>query len=320
MNKNTTLDQLGPIADEMLSGLHAGEAMKMRIKDAAQPQRRMRGRMHFVPAVCCTTVALVCVGAAARSLIAPEAASIGIIRGADHNQVVEIGTIAAGEGTAPGAVTMADLGEGAQVRAAAKAEASLFASSGDDIAMVSVGGAVYRMMETPKDMGASLCGEQLGTVSEFVDQPSLASAEALNAGISNVAGEGTAIYAVSGLSAKTAVAAQVDGKTRLFQRVSYAGKGPGKQSLEDTFGVRGKVKRLELSGVGVLEGDTANVVIGVLLDNAALKAADASMGKQKLTVTLSSGLKLQLGVSGDTVTGCGGWSCPEFFDAFEAAL
>ena len=44
------------------------------------------------------------------------------------------------------------------------------------------------------------------------------------------------------------------------------------------------------------------------------------MGKQKLTVTLQSGLKLQLGVSGDTVTGCGGWSCPEFFDAFEAAL
>ena len=28
----------------------------------------------------------------------------------------------------------------------------------------------------------------------------------------------------------------------------------------------------------------------------------------------------QLGVSGDTLCGCGGWSCPEFFEAFEEAL
>ena len=37
-------------------------------------------------------------------------------------------------------------------------------------------------------------------------------------------------------------------------------------------------------------------------------------------ITLENGLRLQLGVSGDTLMGCGGWSCPEFFDAFEAAL
>ena len=28
----------------------------------------------------------------------------------------------------------------------------------------------------------------------------------------------------------------------------------------------------------------------------------------------------QLGVSGDTVSACGGWSCPEFFEAFESGL
>ena len=32
------------------------------------------------------------------------------------------------------------------------------------------------------------------------------------------------------------------------------------------------------------------------------------------------GHPLQLGVSGDMLCGCGGWSCPEFFEAFEAAL
>ena len=58
----------------------------------------------------------------------------------------------------------------------------------------------------------------------------------------------------------------------------------------------------------------------VLLDQATLKAQDMSARKQSLTVTLRSGLKLQLGVSGDTLCGCGGWSCPEFFEAFEAAV
>ena len=112
----------------------------------------------------------------------------------------------------------------------------------------------------------------------------------------------------------------VDGVTRLFQRVSYAGRGPGSQSLEDTFSVRGRVQSLALSGVGELTGQAANEVIDVLLDHATLVSADQTAARQTLTVTLDSGLKLQLGVSGDTVCGCGGWSCPEFFEAFEAAL
>ena len=84
--------------------------------------------------------------------------------------------------------------------------------------------------------------------------------------------------------------------------------------------MRGQVKRLELSGVGELTGDAANAAIDVLLDHAVLKSADATARRQTLTVTLDSGLRLQLGVSGDTLCGCGGWSCPEFFEAFEAAL
>ena len=90
--------------------------------------------------------------------------------------------------------------------------------------------------------------------------------------------------------------------------------------MEDTFSVRGKVKTLELSGVGTLSGEAANAAVDVLLDNATLQSADATARAQSLTVTLDNGLKLQLGVSGDTLCGCGGWSCPEFFEAFEAAL
>ena len=72
----------------------------------------------------------------------------------------------------------------------------------------------------------------------------------------------------------------------------------------------------------VLPADSAAAVLAaaVLLDHATLKSADSSARKQTLTVTLTNGLKLQLGVSGDTVSACGKWSCPEFFDAFESGL
>jgi hypothetical protein len=234
---------------------------------------------------------------------------------------VAIDTIAAGEGAAfAGGEMMADLGDNARVRLAAAPAQTLFATGEGDIPLVTVDGAVYQMLVTPKDVGNSLLGESLCDVTLFDEQPSLASPKEMAAGLSNVAQQGAVIYSVKGLPKTTAVAAEVDGNMRVFQRVSYAGKGPAGASFEDTFSVRGKVKSAELSGVGTLEGAKANDVIAVLLDEAVLKSADATARRQTLTVTLENGLKLQLGVSGDTLCGCGGWSCPEFFEAFEAAL
>lgn len=317
MNDLKSLDQLGPIADEMLAGLHAGEGMKMRVREVSMELPRAHRRNTWVPAVCCAALALVCVGAA--RLGAPDAVGISIVRGVDRG-VVEISTMAAGNIGVSVNETMADLGDGASVRMGRSSSGSLFASGSGDIPLVTVGGAVYRLLETPQDLGVSFLGERLGEIVLSTEEPSLASADEFAAGVSNVAVQGAAVYAVSGMDADTAVIAEVDGKNRLFQRVSYAGKGPGQQRMEETFSVRGQVKTLELSGVGELSGDAANAVIAVLLDEAQLVSADASASRQQLTVTLHNGLKLQLGVSGDTLCGCGGWSCPEFFEAFEAAL
>lgn len=311
MNRENSLDRLGPIADEMLAGLHADNQMKMRIREAAlsagAPKRR--GVRAWVPALCCAALALVCVGA-------------WNVRKADAPPAAQIETIAAGDGAAAivRKTQVADLGDGAKVSSAVPQNTSLFATGDGDIPLVTVNGAVYRMLTTPKALGSSLRGDSIGEIAEACEEPSLATEEQLRAGVSNVAAQGAAVYAVKGLTSSTAVAAEVDGQLRVFQRVSYAGKGPGKETMEDTFSVRGQVKTLELSGVGTLEGQAANDVIDVLLDNATLKSADATARKQSLTVTLESGVKLQLGVSGDTLCGCGGWSCPEFFEAFEAAL
>ncbi len=324
MNDLKSLDQLGPIANEMLGGLHADERMRLAIRRAAQapaaPVRRPLRRL--VPAACCAALALMCVGVTAARLggNAPEANPTVLL--AAEPTVMAIDTIAAGDGSdaAAAGTLMADLGGNAMVRRAEAAGESLFAAGEGDIPLVTVNGAVYQMLATPKDVGGALLGGQVGTVQHHDAQPSLAASDALSAGLSNVAAEGAAIYAISGLAETTAVAAEVDGSMRVFQRVSYAGRGPGGLGLEDTFSVRGQVKRLELSGVGTLTGDAANAAIDVLLDHAVLKTADATARRQTLTVTLDSGLRLQLGVSGDTLCGCGGWSCPEFFEAFEAAL
>ena len=316
-----SLDQLGPIADEMLGGLHADEAMRLKIKRAAMEGGKTRRApvRRFVPAVCCAALVLACVGIVDPRLNQDTKENTVML--ANEPAAVSIDTIAAGEGAAyAGSELVADLGDNARVRAGGSSGKTLFASAGSDIALVTVNGAVYQMLETPKDVGNSLLGDSLCDVALFDEQPSLASPKEMNAGLSNVAQQGAIIYSIKGLPKTTAVAVAVGDNMRIFQRVSYAGKGPAGASLEDTFGVRGKVKSLELSGVGTLEGDKANDVIAVLLDNAVLKSADATARKQTLTVTLNNGLKLQLGVSGDTLCGCGGWSCPEFFEAFEAAL
>ena len=316
-----SLDQLGPIANEMLGGLEADEAMRLKIKRAAAEGRQTRRTpvRRFVPAVCCAALALCCVGIAAPRLNGAGNAENSAVMLASEPVAVSIDTIAAGEGAAyAGGELVADLGDNARMRKAGPSARTLFAQGEGDIPLVTVGSAIYQMLETPKDVGNSLLGDSLGDVRLFDEQPSLASPKEMAEGLSNVAQQGAVIYSIKGLPKTTAVAAEVEGNMRLFQRVSYAGRGPAGDSLEETFGVRGKVKSAELSGVGELTGEKANEVIAVLLDNAALKSTDATARRQTLTVTLENGLKLQLGVSGDTVCGCGGWSCPEFFEAFEA--
>lgn len=320
MFDSKSLDQLKLVADEMLGGLQADERMRLAIKRAAEAgvQPRKAPVRRYVPAVCCAALALACVGIAAPRLNTNGNNAVML---ANEPAAVSIETIAAGDGAAfAGGELMADLGDNARVRMAAPAGDSLFVHAGGDIALVTVDGAVYQMLETPRDVGNSLLGESLGDVALFDEQPSLASPKEMAEGLSNVAEQGTVIYGVKGMPHTTVVAAEVEGYMRLFQRVSYAGKGPAGASLEDTFGVRGKVKSAELSGVGEITGEKANEVIAVLLDNASLKSTDATARRQTLTVTLENGLKLQLGVSSDMLCGCGGWSCPEFFEAFEGAL
>ena len=67
------LEHLAPMANEMLSGLHADEAMKRRILSAAREEKKRSVSMpRLVPALCCAALAVACIGMFAPRLTLPR--------------------------------------------------------------------------------------------------------------------------------------------------------------------------------------------------------------------------------------------------------
>lgn len=170
----------------------------------------------------CAALAIACVGMLGLRLSGAQTQAA---------EPVAIRSIAAGDHTLDNSMRVADIGSRARVKSVSPSENSLFAVADGDIPLVAVNGCVYRMLTAPKNVDSSLVGDAVGSVAAFSDTPSLAEDDAFSSGLSNVSGEGTAIHAVSGLDASTAVAAEVGGKMRLFQRVSYAGQGARRTGL-----------------------------------------------------------------------------------------
>ena len=311
------IESLQSVADEMLGGLTAGESLKRKVYATAHDARktapfyRTRAFRYGVPA--CAMAAMLITAAVA---LPPK------------DEGVRMDTYAAGGATPAPTVfavrAAADLPEGSlQLAGTASAPGykSLFAqSSGANFPLLGVNSRAYRLLKSPTLSEGDL-GSSVGSVGVKSDEPSLCEDTAWSDGLSNIADEGSDIRAISGISDKTAVAAKVDGTWRVFQRVYYAGHGTLSDSLENTLDVRDNVASLELSDVGtILDSQTANSLMATLLDNASFSSEDESGKNQTLTVTLKNGISFTLGVSGDVVSACGGWSCPEFFTAFSDAL
>ena len=307
------LEHLPEITARQLGGLEATPTLLAKIKlEAAEHASPRRGMTMLRPvmAICAALVLCLCL-----STLLDDGAPV---RPGEMPNVMDSHSAGTAVRSAPEPAVAADMPAGAITMSAGvrgTAQTLFAAGSGNSFPLITLNGATYRMLHTPDALSQSLLGESLGTVTEFNVEPALGSGGV----VSNAVSVGDSVCGVSGMQGAL-VAAPVDGALRVFQRVSYAGKGPAGGSLENTFSVRGKVRKAELSGVGTITGEKANEVIAVLLDEAVLASADASARGQYLTVTLENGLRLQLGVSGDMLCGCGGWSCPAFFEAFEAAL
>ena len=312
------LENLPEATDELLGGLHASQALKndiirdgQRIREGGKPLPRRSAGAQFLR----TAAAMTCLVAFVVGLLVGIPSMIA--KPVNGGQSL-IDTQTGGALPQGGQAVALDMHQGSVVisqRSAPSYRGVWEAASGANFPLICVNGRYYRMMSAPSSLSRDLLGGSLGAVDTYTSEPALA-----NGGIvSNIAPQGETVYAVSGMGS-AAVAAQVNGSLRVFQRVSYGNSGPSGESLADTLGGSSAVA-LELTGVGtVTDPAEAQRLLGILLSNASLTRAGAAETGSSLLIGLQNGLVLQMSVRDESLMACGTWSCPAFFEAFEAAV
>ncbi len=321
------LEKLPQITDEMLGGLEASQALKADIlrdaKLAAQgadtrrntpwqkkpAQTRRRNILRAVSAMAC--LALLLTGALA--------AFPGLLGKTQPETLIDTQTAGDPAPLTGGQSVALDMPRGSIVisqRGSPSYRGVWEAADGANFPLIGVDGRWYRMMSNPTSLGSDLTGDSLGAVSAFTSEPALASGGI----VSNVVPQGETVYAVRGMEG-AAVAASVNGSLRVFQRVSFGASAlKNKEKLADTLGASPAVA-MELTGVGtVTDPEKAQELFRILLGKARLERASASETKQTLLIAFQNGLALQMNVRDESLMACGTWVCPEFFEAFEAAV
>ncbi len=304
------LKNLPDTADKALDGLYATPFLKARIIRAVEETKQGKVRFalpRWAPALCCAAVVLVL----ALTLIPMQSVAPDPL----------ITTNALGDPTAaPVGVLTGDLNVSSVFISANSAKPgyrNIWSEvKNGSFPMIGSNGKYYRMLTNPNQVSSSLLGECVATVSEYTTEPSLSGTDVV---LSNAANSGAAVYAIRGVSADTLVAAEVNGRMRLFQRVSFNGNAlRGKEKLADTLAISGQVIAMELTGVGtVTDPASCELLLSTLLDNAGYESSGSISSKKALLIELENGLVLQLNVKGDNLAACGVWSCPEFFEDFE---
>lgn len=301
-------DQFKQVADEALGGLKAGPAIlnraKMQVAAGQQPKRRHSLRQ--VMALAMSLVLLVSLGA----LVIPQF---------NKPAIPVVDTLRSGGDEATVFRTTADIPRGSLVLSTEEKPAYKGIwerGAGANFPLLRVDGRFYRMLSHPQDVSA-LTGASLGQVAVFTDEPDLDTGTAL---LSNVAAMNAGVYSVSGMPAAAAVAAEVNGRLRLFQRVAYAGSALlGSESIRDLI-PQGAVT-LQLSDVGtVTEPGAVSRLMDILLSQSSYQGSGSRSGKQALLIQYDNGIVLQLAVSGDSLMGSGTWANPAFFEAFSGAV
>ncbi len=310
------LDNLSEIASRQLGGLEATPTLLAKIRleaaDRREP-RRMRAVLRPALAVCAALV--LCV--AAVMTINPDGA---LIVSPEPTQNV-LDSHSAGSQTAPTAQprTLGDVPKGVISMSAGRQSSgeTLFADgNGSGFPLITLNGATYRLLSSPDAVSSSLLGDELGAVTEFNVEPALGSGGL----VSNAIACGEPVYAV-GDRKGALIAASLNGATRVFQRVSYAGTAIiGSETLSDTLCAAEDAAWIAIDGMGRVDDPAAvQSLLGILFELADYKGTAFSSGAS-MQIGLKNGLVLQLTANDDAISACGIWSCPDFFEAFEAAV
>lgn len=304
----TRLNQLPEIANECLGGLCADEHMLHNIRQHRSAAGKRTPVYRRVMAFAFSLVFLFGIGAVTLSML-----------GKSQNPP-EIRTQKAGD-LPPGGIEVAyDVPRGS-IRLAARgvipSHVGVWApASGANFPMVRAEGRYYRLLKNPTAIDKALLGSNLGEVSVFTEEPALDNSGGV---LSNVVPLGTSVYAVQGMGG-SAVAAQVDGSLRVFQRVSFAGNAlMGGEGLAATL--NGRVVGLQLSGIGsVTDQGTVDRLMNELKGSASWQGSASRSTDQGLLIQYDNGIVLQMSVKGTQLSACGTWDCESFLLAFQEAV
>ena len=310
------LENLSDIASRQLGGLEATPTLLAKIKlEAAEKKQPRTYRAVLRPALAVCAALVLCVGAV--MTLSPDDPSV--ITPLPTRNVLD--SHSAGTDAQPTAEPRAlgDVPKGSIVMSAGSRSSSdtLFVKGeGASFPLVTLSGATYRMLETPDAISASLLGAEMGAVTEFNIEPALGSSGV----VSNIIACGEPVYAVGDRSGAL-VAANVDGSLRVFQRVSYAGTAIiGSETLADTLCAASDAEWIEVEGMGRVDDPAAaQQLMTTLLTLADYQGTAFSTGAS-MQIGLKNGLTLQLMTGEDTISACGIWSCPDFFEEFAEAV
>ena len=289
-------------ADKALNGLQATPFLKARIDRAVAEKKQGKVRFtmpKWAPAVCCAAVVLI---------LALTVMPLGMNE--QPGNLIQSGPMGPATAT-PASQMTADLGRDSLFISTSNAKPgyrSIWSDVKDgSFPLIGVNGKYYRMLTSPNSVDSDLLGGAIATVSEFTTEPSLSGTDVV---LSNAATSGSPVYAVRGVDEDTLVAAEVNGRVRLFQRVSFNGNAlRGKEKLADTLAISGQVIAMELTGVGTVTDPAAcETLLATLLSNASYESRGSISSRQALLIELQNGLVLQLSVKGDNLAGCGVWS------------
>lgn len=306
------LDNLSQIASRQLGGLEATPTLLAKIKLEAADQKRPRTMQAILRPALAVCTALVLVAGAVMTITPEKLTGIGP---ASIPNVLD--SHSAGNPAMPTAeprsLSAAPRGVISMSAGIPAADGTLFVQ-GENTAfpLITLNGATYRMLETPDAVSPSLLGDELGTVMEFNIEPALGTSSV----ISNAAACGEPVYAI-GTQKGALVAAHVNGALRAFQRVSYAGTAIiGTETLADTLCVPEEAEWIFVEGMGRVDDPAAVQELMTLLFDLADYQSTAFASGTSMQIGLKNGLTLQLMVGEDTISACGIWSCPDFFEAF----
>ena len=297
-------------ADKALAGLEATPFLKARIDRAVNEKKQGKVRFalpKWAPALCCAAVVLVL-------------ALVFVPMGQEEGGKLITSNTLGNPTPTPAGVMTADLNNSSVFisnSASKPGYRNIWSDvQGGSFPLIGVNGKFYRMLTNPAAADASLLGAQVAAINEYTTEPSLSGTDVV---LSNAATSGTAVYAVKGLSTDTILAAEVNGRIRLFQRVSFNGNAlRGQETLADTLAISGQVIAMELSSVGTVTDPAAcESLLATLLGYASYESSGSISSKQALLIELDNGLVLQMAVKGDNLAACGVWSCPEFFEIFD---